>query len=910
MYTRTKLFVLFVIIVLFLFDTLNGAEAPGDSNNGDNEKSLGISDLNLNKIEASLLCEALITLLLTLFMFVLRISVLYDPNIVVCERLLLRTLQSGLNAYTGYNNKIELVKYDNSLKIQGFVDSIVGDLIADVVRSEDEGIKKQLDSISRSSSEIKAMIENLMGYLSELLTLGIEDYLQCITEILQENYVSWIQMLEKYSAIYVETPRRDLVRLVSNNLESIESISFDSHRDIYRDELQSKTNTYDEEYGELIDEYIQSLSDSNIQLSEEELAKAEELYRKYVSRAGLTDEESLNLEITFLTSANMIGFGKNSLFLFNRDLHTSVTIQVKELIGEVEEYIARGLTLTSFPADLLVSERIKIQELLRWDELRKLSFSLSAMRNSMNKDEVLVQMKKVYSFLLSLLKYLKSNTEKVRGSFALEHILSSIITVFEDLLKKALSEIKRCSQLPEDDLTINSLKMYVQNKKEEIKREKEKKLLRLELEVKMEKKKKREERKKLELIKEKEKEERRKGREEEKKIKETEKKSKIKTKKRQFPTVESSESIKSPTGDVRPRSRSRSLDKTSASESKAISTTSRTKSERKKEKLKKLQEEEARSEAKAQISEVKREQKSLQSSEKKRKQEDRKKKKDEKREKEKREREEEREREREEEKRRKEELELNNYLYSLLNSVSAVEGLFAESAKDQERGLGSLIDSVYSIILESSKEDPVEGISSSLSGLSLSGGQDSGLTASSGSSVGRRRADEVPSGAAGVPTHTLFGSGAQFATRRGRSRSRSRSKSGSRRTSKSKSKSRSVSKQRSRSRSKSTEKPSGGAGESRFMKFFKADTGTTKSGGLHGLEFFGVEQKDFSHITSGSTREEIEAALESCGSEITRLHVDVAPLVSGEEYLYLKLIENSLISTFIKLLLFLRTKDG
>ncbi|KAF7455755.1 putative Secreted Protein (SKSR family) [Cryptosporidium felis] len=180
----------------------------------------------------------------------------------------------------------------------------------------------------------------------------------------------------------------------------------------------------------------------------------------------------------------------------------------------------------------------------------------------------------------------------------------------------------------------------------------------------------------------------------------------------------------------------------------------------------------------------------------------------------------------------------------------------------------------------------------------------------------RRKADEAPTKPS-VPTAELFGSEAKFATR---GRSKSRSRSGSRTKSRSRSSSRMSREGRTRSRSKSKQR-SGSTEQmetksspplesgSKFLKFFsdkkveKTTTATTP-----GLQFFQVYERDFSHVNENSETEEILTAIEECGTEIQRLYTEVCPVLTGPDFLAAKLIQKSLISDFIKLLLLLNSK--
>ncbi|KAH8738490.1 hypothetical protein FG386_002592 [Cryptosporidium ryanae] len=224
-----------------------------------------------------------------------------------------------------------------------------------------------------------------------------------------------------------------------------------------------------------------------------------------------------------------------------------------------------------------------------------------------------------------------------------------------------------------------------------------------------------------------------------------------------------------------------------------------------------------------------------------------------------------------------------------------------------------------------------------------------------GGKTSRRKADESLSEAPSVSTTLFFGEGAVFSTRdsqhgetgsgsgSGESKSKSitgRSRSRSRTRSKSRTRSRSGTRSKSRARSRSTTRSQSRTGsrsrtisssvkvdqenieeilqklgdidleptpgtESRFLPMFKgSDPKTTVEKGWDKLE---VESK-YSNVSEESTKEDIMKLLESCGSEIQELHLNIAPLLSGPEFLQAKLIERLLIKEFIKLVLLLQAK--
>ncbi|KAJ1608608.1 putative secreted signal peptide-containing protein [Cryptosporidium canis] len=344
---------------------------------------------------------------------------------------------------------------------------------------------------------------------------------------------------------------------------------------------------------------------------------------------------------------------------------------------------------------------------------------------------------------------------------------------------------------------------------------------------------------------------------------------------------------------------------------------------RKEMRLKKLLDKEAKSDAMQKIKDTIQEQKSSMESKKKRKQLERKGKQEEKREKEKREREEERERERQRERERLARVEQTNFMYSLLNSVDSIEGLFKEVEKSQE-GMAPLISFVFGIISDEVKmedSDSDDGLVGAVGGLTLSDSDKKASTHTPPSTSGRgkRRADEVPGSGPKVPTakffETMVSGGTRDSARDRRARERPRSRE------------RSSSRSRKGSQTQSALSFDGfsfsdlsvsGSGQdepiskSRFMKFFSKGAGDdkelpeTKQRSVRELCL--VDDVTYSNINENSTFEEIKASLEECGLEIQRLHLEVAPFFANDDYLAIKLLEKDLISAFIRLLILLQQK--
>ncbi|KAJ1608777.1 putative secreted protein [Cryptosporidium canis] len=96
--------------------------------------------------------------------------------------------------------------------------------------------------------------------------------------------------------------------------------------------------------------------------------------------------------------------------------------------------------------------------------------------------------------------------------------------------------------------------------------------------------------------------------------------------------------------------------------------------------------------------------------------------------------------------------------------------------------------------------------------------------------------------------------------------------------------------------------------QSRFIPMFSKSKSSDSLQNFDIFSFFSIHAQDFSHINENSSLEEIENSVELCATEITRIHLEIIPLLSGYDLLTLKIFLKDMISQFIKLLILMNNK--
>ncbi|KAF7456995.1 putative Secreted Protein [Cryptosporidium felis] len=907
---------LFLITLIFtrVFE-VNGSE----NQNKNEENSSSYSKLEKfisNSNEVGFLLESILKLLINYFLYILKAAVIFDSSILDYEFVFLNSVNRLVNEPSNFFDRSETVNPNKAkllfkyLMMTGIMEPI--NILTNTIEEDDVGF---ILKVGELSSEIVNAIEGIVKLMKFLVTSCSEKTLELAVESILQNVESFITLVRRHSEDIRKSSKMEVKKLYRVKMEHFSTVNFSIVPPNLSPTILVESTARYPDNKELIMGYLKYTETGSTFLTQEQLSDATSYFKKYHSCLGLSDTEVFNIEMLASTAVSIIGVVWKSL-LFFEDEEASYEL-IEKTKNEVHSEICERGTVLWVDFDTRLEVITKVRKELGFEEIQGSTLILLAFKSHLDKRVIVPKMKFIYRSLLNILMVLKSKLHEYLGSPYLSRILNTATSLYEILTKKCSIAIAKCEKLPDDVVVVTQVenissrrkKMLEQKKKEDELRAKEKQIKK---ELKEKEKKEKEESVKERLQKMKE-----------------EKKSGKKKKQRIFPEVQSK--VDETTGSgvegretmsgSRSRSRSKGRsEKTDTGQSSVTAPTAQSnkqKTNRKEEKLKKLQLQEEKSELKVRIQRIKQEQKSLQVSEKKRKQEDRKLKKTSEREREEEKRREEMEKKKTEEKMKREKSVFENNLYALRNSIESVEGMFQESEKSAN--LGSLISAVFGIISESvnSDYDDYEKLIESLSRITIEQGlQDtvSGHTQPVQTRV-RRRADEVPTeGGASVPTSQLFESGAVFSTR-GRSRSKSRAASRSRSRSRSGSTSRSTpshSRKTSRSRSKSKSRPRaesseklGKTSESKFLPLFEQKVEPKLTDKYSGLDFFQVREMDYSHLTDESDIKSISDAIRECGLEIQRLHLDVGPLLSGAEFLTLKLIQKSLISQFVRLLILL-----
>ncbi|XP_664969.1 hypothetical protein [Cryptosporidium hominis TU502] len=98
--------------------------------------------------------------------------------------------------------------------------------------------------------------------------------------------------------------------------------------------------------------------------------------------------------------------------------------------------------------------------------------------------------------------------------------------------------------------------------------------------------------------------------------------------------------------------------------------------------------------------------------------------------------------------------------------------------------------------------------------------------------------------------------------------------------------------------------------KSKFIPMFSKSKVTEEVQSVDIFSFFNIVNLDFLEITEASTIEEIEAAIEFCSEEITRIHTEILPLLTGYDLLQMKNFQKDLISRLIRLLIMFNNKKN
>ncbi|TRY53192.1 putative Secreted Protein [Cryptosporidium tyzzeri] len=98
--------------------------------------------------------------------------------------------------------------------------------------------------------------------------------------------------------------------------------------------------------------------------------------------------------------------------------------------------------------------------------------------------------------------------------------------------------------------------------------------------------------------------------------------------------------------------------------------------------------------------------------------------------------------------------------------------------------------------------------------------------------------------------------------------------------------------------------------KSKFIPMFSKSKVTEDAQSVDIFSFFNIVNLDFLEITEVSTIEEIEATIEFCSEEITRIHTEILPLLTGSDLIQMKNFQKDLTSRLIRLLIMFNNKKN
>ncbi|OII70926.1 uncharacterized protein cubi_03224 [Cryptosporidium ubiquitum] len=939
-----------------------------------------IQSIITNKNENNFIVEQVILKIINYIILILKLLFMYDPAAGKAENIFISAISDLFVSRSIQNRKIDLIQSDKALALRNFCDKEGNASFLEIINGiSGENTVKLFDMIAENALVIENTFFSLIKTLKILVTLDLDTFLKNTAELIIAVENKYIDYIRKYSKIHNNESKRNKYKRLVDNQKYIKGCK-SNLIDLTMVDSNKPSETAEKDR-KLCDQYIKSkeLDKSGTSDLDE---RGKYLFEEIFDCSGFSEEEVFIIETIVLYTLNIIEASISMLYMFDADQLSSFNAINTKLIDICSLKISTRSTKSLIGQEKAIKLRIFVQELLGLSELNQHNILELAVKSSLEKNELIKQLKDYYKGLLKIVLILEDKLKEIKCKYLIS-ILESPANLFMVFTKFFASEIKRLENLSFEYVFLDSIVKYTELKLDKIRSDEDRLIEQSKSEREMEKENKRKEKQMKEKKRMEELIERKRYLEEHNKLKQ-EKKNNSKPKvKKQFPNVEDlvGQGNYYRASSSRTRSTSRSRSKTPEKPQNNNGQSSELKVSRKEKRMQKLQQEELKSQMKQAIKEAIQEQKSQNISTKKRKQTQRKNKNSERREKEERERKEEKEKRQE----KLETIKHNNYMYSLINSVEMVEGLFEEAKKQQEKGLRALIGSILDIVKEevSSEESKrVEALTEKFEEFSILASEVdlepkkapdsrsiSTFTSSSGKPM-KLRADHVPGSGPVVQTIELFGPGATFATRsrsptshsrtvyRGRTRSRKRSESGSRTRSESGSEKSSESKFRKRSRSGSGTRSKSRSRASSKSRMSRRDTRESEidSEKIDVINFDGftvpylshfdekkshesskfaqffsssedllstenkkllsqhldteITEMDYSEITENSTNEEIINALEKCGDQIKKLHIEVAPFLTGKSFLSIKLIEKSLIKAFVRLLILLKKKDG
>ncbi|OLQ16326.1 Fruit fly transformer family protein [Cryptosporidium hominis] len=917
--TRIKTFIFAIYFFALFFNNIfqiKAAEAPdGNSSDDLSEEHVThiaetsnpiyalVDSLVVNYYERNLFAEFILVELSIYISLLLRLLALVNPEDVEDGYLPLKHFFVSFLLNSTFERRKNMVSKEKIEKLEQSSRGKYVELRDKLSQQMHGNSVKLFDTALTNKDEIQENIDFLLNMLLVLFEYGIERFLGSAAITLFSFFDSFSLVLTDFSNIFSSSPRKEISSRFISNKDFVSYVDFDfCYNRVESGSLQENVvNSAQEQFtNQIIDS-----SSPNI----EELCKIKEI---------------------LLTALDLLKTGLFIVFIFERSTFYGFLSQIhdKELKikKELEKINCDGLSEQKY-----LELKVDARNLFDIGGVHSNNLVIECYDECLPKETLTSSMASVYKSLLSAMLVLRNYETTTFGVDFLKLLFEIVLTLFEEYTKKCAQQIKKIRSLAE--VEVQNLQISTVKEKFKMRKELYKQSLMVQAEIERKENKERKLREKK-VKEEKERLERERLSEANKNKEKKPRKKKTKPKK-VFPIVEDSttDTSKEDVGEAQTSASSYASQEVS---SKAKEQVCRPKLNRKEEKLRKLLKEEQKSLQREEVKKTILEQKCSNISTRKRKQGERKIKNENRREKEERERLEEKEREMEREREKRERMKHSNYMYTLLNSISAIEGLFAEAEKSRA-SISGLISFVFQIIseekVETEEASSEKGISDMFASLSVSETvtpqqQASGLSRT-GMELGARPKTSV-GGPKPRSSSSSSSSSKSSARRRSKSRSRSRRSSRSRaRSSRSRARS-SRSRGRSRSRDKSSEVRaltfdgfevpdsifSSTVHEdpnksSKFLKYFQVVNGLdSQDSSVFEQKYLEYEQQliDLSVITQDSLEDEILNSLELCGNLIQTLHTVVIPLVRGKELMYLQLLERAFVKFFIKFLIFLQQK--
>ncbi|KAK9170686.1 putative Secreted Protein (SKSR gene family) [Cryptosporidium meleagridis] len=760
-----------------------------------------------------------------------------------------------------------LVSKEKLNEILGFVFNNGNlNLLKEFEEESEKGFYPTLKFLIRNLQQVTGVLNLMVYYLMNIYVDEWDPVAELLITFISDFYRTVLAFLENFAA-----------KLAKLSLEEIKEMSkkVDVTSPLFTfkfsdPEKETKDMKLMEATREKKLQVIKRLTESGAKSGEEMLAK---------SKFGITNTESLQLECMCLWSLLSFSFTMTNCSFFDSE-YKYLLKEIEEMIKKLLKLVLNRGTELDLNPEKALSIKLQAYSQLNMDGLRDVNAMFRTYSSYATEAELIHDFEQMLSILLSIFK----QVEKKFRKWERDPYVMSLSSLLKDFFKSRLEALEEfVSSLKRKQIRINIKYPSDDDEEQDKASESEKKHKKH--------KKKRGSKQTSEAVSEGKKKESKKA-----------------------AWLKHLESREDTMGTLRATSPLSSMETMiTKSEDKPVGT----KSKRREERLHRLLQEEEKSKKREEVKKTILEQKSSNTSARRRKQEERKTKNENRREREERERLEEREKERE----RQERVEHANYMYTLLNSVQSIEGMFEEAEKSRG-GLGAMISYVLAIITEDgeiqSDTNTVDGLTDKMSTLSVSTKDDTGDTASQrrlGSS--RRRANEVPDSAPRRPTSEFFASRVGV-TARGRESSPS-GRGGSRRSRQDRIDGQTQVDQGlltfdgfTTSDPSSSQSRDEAVLKSKFLSFFSSNDQNISGENLSSQVFqkyCTFSDPSFSSITEDSSTEDISAALEFCGLEIQRLHSIVGPTLLGKELLELKLVEKDLISAFIRMLLILQRRN-